>query len=181
MKIGINGIILMEKPAGIANLIIRTANYLVKTEEIIIYSNKELNQDVLKRLDEKIRICILPMRILPNKTTLWLFFRLSKYFKKDEIDLFWCPNPWGPPFISKKQKVLVTVHDFVCRDYRNTSGKIESMVSMPTIPTENNSSNFGIGYEYNISSNGTISVHIADNWWVFAPIQETISNPESID
>lgn len=62
---------------------------------------------------------------------------------------------------------------------RNTSGKIESMVSMPTIPTENNSSNFGIGYEYNISSNGTISVHIADNWWVFAPIQETISNPES--
>ena len=58
MKIGINGIILMEKPAGIANLIIRTANYLVKTEEIIIYSNKELNQDVLKRLDEKIRICI---------------------------------------------------------------------------------------------------------------------------
>lgn len=64
---------------------------------------------------------------------------------------------------------------------RNTSGKIESMVSMPTIPTENNSSNFGIGYEYNISSNGTISVHVADNWWVFAPIQETISNPESID
>ena len=64
---------------------------------------------------------------------------------------------------------------------RNTSGKIESMVSIPTIPTENNSSNFGIGYEYNISSNGTISVHIADNWWVFAPIQETISNPESID
>lgn len=129
MKIGINGIILMEKPAGIANLIIKTANYLVKTEEIIIYSNKELNQDVLKRLDEKIRICILPMRILPNKTTLWLFFRLSKYLKKDEIDLFWCPNPWGPLFISKKQKVLVTVHDFVCRDYRNTSGKIGIFLS----------------------------------------------------
>lgn len=64
---------------------------------------------------------------------------------------------------------------------RNTSGKIESMVSMPTIPTENNSSNFGIGYEYNISNNGTILVHIADNWWVFAPIQETINSPESTD
>lgn len=60
-------------------------------------------------------------------------------------------------------------------------GKITSMVPQTEKPTENDQSNFGVGYEYQYGpTEGTIELFMNDEWWVYAveedvPIQSGTS------
>ena len=103
---------------------------LCKNEDCYLDIGSNTGQATLRMLDKTWKSFLITIKNWSKSPSKYLGKpKLPKYLKKDEIDLFWCPNPWGPPFISKKQKVLVTVHDFVCRDYRNTSGKIGIFLS----------------------------------------------------
>lgn len=46
-------------------------------------------------------------------------------------------------------------------------GEITSKVDQSQIPTENNQSNFGIGYGYQYGTNGTIEIYINEKWCIF--------------
>ena len=52
-------------------------------------------------------------------------------------------------------------------------GEITSAVNQSEMPTENNQSNFGIGYGYQFGTDSTIEVYINEKWIVFEaePIQ----------
>ena len=48
-------------------------------------------------------------------------------------------------------------------------GEISSQVASYEKPTENNQSNFGVGYKYQVgASEGTVELLIDDKWWIFA-------------
>ena len=66
----------------------------------------------------------------------------------------------------------------------NMDGEITSAVDCSEIPTENNQSNFGTGYGYQIGPReGTIEVCIDGNWNVFATkeVREQIQFPDGAD
>lgn len=66
----------------------------------------------------------------------------------------------------------------------NMDGEITSAVDCSEIPTENNQSNFGTGYGYQIGPmEGTIEVCIDGNWNVFATkeVREQIQFPDGAD
>jgi len=46
-------------------------------------------------------------------------------------------------------------------------GKIDSTVDRTQVPTEDNQSNFGAGYEYQYGAEGAIEIYMNDKWFVF--------------
>ena len=51
-------------------------------------------------------------------------------------------------------------------------GEITSTVESSEQPTEDNQSNFGVGYGYQIGvEEGTIEVYINEKWWVFEEVR----------
>lgn len=53
-------------------------------------------------------------------------------------------------------------------------GEISSTVAPSQEPTENNQSNFGIGYGYQYGPNGTIEILINEKWWVFVVMADAV-------
>lgn len=51
-------------------------------------------------------------------------------------------------------------------------GEITSSVEQTEKPTKDNQSNFGTGYEYQYSAEGTIELYMNEKWWVFAAESE---------
>lgn len=59
------------------------------------------------------------------------------------------------------------VEDDVPRKCKTPDGMIDSSVEPNQIPTKNNQSNFGIGFEYQYSEKNTVVVKIDDKWIIF--------------
>lgn len=120
MKFLVNGYNLRDKPVGIANVTINFINSFSSYEdiEIIILLSTGVTHNVLSRINQKKNI---EFRIVPPKhSMLWFMFSLPKYINKIQPDLLWSPTPLLPFFIHKKIKWLITIHDFVSKEYRNT-------------------------------------------------------------
>lgn len=122
MTIAVNGIYLKHNPTGIANVLIKTVNAWScwKDVKVIIYLNTEMASACAKRLDKRIEIKILPMPFLKTNSTLWFLLKFASIVNKENPDLLWCPAPWIPFGLKSKQKVMVTVHDFVSKEFKST-------------------------------------------------------------
>lgn len=120
MKLLINGYNLRDTPAGIANVVINFVNSLIENTdnsiELIVSPKytKEINDRIKK--SEKLKI----IKTGSENSLFWLMFSLKKEINKRKPDLLWSPSPLLPFGINKKTKKLITVNDFVSRDYRNT-------------------------------------------------------------
>lgn len=47
-------------------------------------------------------------------------------------------------------------------------GEITSQVAGNRMPTEDDQSNFGVGYGYQYGEEGTVEIHMDEKWWIFA-------------
>lgn len=119
MKILVNGYNLRQTSTGIANVIINAVNALVEKPEVIIelVVSPAISDEIKSRLSSNVVIT----HIGTLNSFVWLMYDFPKYVKKAEFDYIWTPTPLLPKSIfSKNRKVIVTINDFVSKDYRNT-------------------------------------------------------------
>ena len=72
--------------------------------------------------------------------------------------------------------VYVDIGEESTRTERNDGfdGEITSTVTQNQEPTENDQSNFGIGYGYQYGPNGTIEILMNDKWWFFVVMADAV-------
>lgn len=127
MVFGINGMYLTANAAGIGNVIINVINHLSINNKIILFANKQINENTIKRFINRENI---EVEIKYRKSsTLWFFIDFPKLIKKNQVDYLWCPAVWMPFNIKKSIKKIVTVHDFVSRDYKKTMRFFNRIIS----------------------------------------------------
>ena len=120
MKILVNGYNLRQTAAGIATLTLNALNALSYHEDLQfeVVVSPAISEDILSRIRKcnNIEIKIVGSR----KSSIWFFVDFPKCLKKAQFDLLWNPFPLLPFGVSSKIKKLVTVHDFVSREFRDT-------------------------------------------------------------
>ncbi len=127
MLFGINGMYLTANAAGIGNVIINVINKLTDKNTVVLFSNKQINESTIKRFKnlENIKIVIKSR----NSSTIWFFLDFPKLIKNNHVDYIWCPAVWLPFGIKKKIKSIVSINDFVSRDFKSTMRFFNRIVS----------------------------------------------------
>ena len=120
MNILVNGYNLRQTATGIATFVISALNALSVYDDLQfdVAVSPAVSDDILSRIrkSDNIKIHI----IGSANAFLWFFFTLPNYVRNSRADLLWSPSPLLPWGISQKIKKLVTVHDFVSREFRET-------------------------------------------------------------
>lgn len=119
-KLIINGYNLRGFPVGIANVVINFINQICKdkTFDIEVLVFPDIPDCITQRLIKSDNLQI--TKIGCNNSFIWLFYYLKKTVNSKNPHLLWSPTPILPLFINKKIKKIVTIHDFVSRDFRST-------------------------------------------------------------
>jgi glycosyltransferase involved in cell wall biosynthesis len=102
---------------------INAINNLSKRENIniVLFCSRQLPAAIYKKLNvERIIIIINRIPLIPDIGILWFLFLLPRLVNTLNPDIFWCPAVWTPFFINKKIKTLITIHDFVSKNFKNT-------------------------------------------------------------
>lgn len=126
MIFGVNGMYLTANAAGIGNVIINVINNLSNKNKIIVFANKQLNESIITRFTNPQNIQIIIKT--RSSSTIWFFIDFPKLIKKNHIDYLWCPAVWRP-FGIKKIKTIVSVNDFVSKDFKSTMRFFNRVVS----------------------------------------------------
>lgn len=120
MNILVNGYNLRQTATGIATFIISALNVLSQYNDLHfdVLVGPVISDDILSRIRkcDNIKIHVVGSR----KSSVWFLISLPHYARTIKADLFWTPTPLLPCGISRTIKKLVTVHDFVSREYRET-------------------------------------------------------------
>lgn len=129
MKILVNGYNLRKSAAGIATFTINALNALSLYDDLFfdLIVSPAISDDVISRIRKCNNINIII--IGSKKSSIWFFIDFPRYLQKAQFDLLWNPFPLLPFGVSRKIKKLVTVHDFVSREFSNTmtlSGRLVS-------------------------------------------------------
>ena len=125
MKLAIDCRALRTTPTGIPNFLISAINGIAQQNpswNLYLLANDNFNEELKEKLilRENIHIIISPLKFLPNLAIIWYFLKVSSIVKEIKPDLFWAPAFLIPPFISDKVKTLVTVHDIVYKEHKET-------------------------------------------------------------
>lgn len=128
MIIAINGMYLTNQAVGIANVIINVANEFAKMNQVIIFANKAILPEIKNRLSQTI-IYEENNNKLYFRKPIWFFLKFPKALRKYKVDYLWNPAVWMPLGINKHIKTIVTVHDFVSRDFKSTMRFFNRLIS----------------------------------------------------
>jgi len=125
MKIAIDCRSLMNPPTGVANYLITAINQISKAHpSCILYLlvNRDLNKKVDERIIKRKNVIIIkrPMKYFGKVALVWYIFKLYFILKDIRPDFFWTPANTLPPVVPKGIKTVVTVQDFVSKQYANT-------------------------------------------------------------
>jgi len=125
MKLAIDCRALRTTPTGIPNFLVSAINGIAlhnPSWKLYLLANDHFNEELKGKLilRNNIHIIITPLKLLPNLAILWYFLKVSSIIKELKPDLFWAPAFLVPPFISDKVKTLVTIHDIVYKEHKNT-------------------------------------------------------------
>jgi len=129
MKIAIDCRALRKSPSGIPNYVVSAINSWT-TEfpscNFYLLSNEPFHPELQDSLEKKtnLKIIISPLPILNKISFFWLLFKVNIILKELKPDLYWAPAFLLPPGISNNVKTLVTVHDMVFKQYKNTMSVI---------------------------------------------------------
>lgn len=132
MKIVIDCRALRKKPSGIPNFVVSAINGIATENpdwKLYLLSNEAFNPELQEALikSTNIDIIISPFPILNSISFVWLIFKVNRLLKKIAPDLYWAPAFLLPPQITSKVKTLVTVHDLVFKEYKNTMSFINRL------------------------------------------------------
>jgi glycosyltransferase involved in cell wall biosynthesis len=138
MRIALDGRSLSSEPAGISNFTLNAINALSEDKKnvIFIFSHKEINNTILKRLSFKngnVFITVKPLFFLKDIGVLWFFLKFPFLIRFGNFDILWGPSQVLPPsFLTGKIKRMVTIHDLVFKSYVKTMSlyiRIENFLS----------------------------------------------------
>jgi glycosyltransferase involved in cell wall biosynthesis len=132
MKIAIDCRALRKPPSGIPNFLATAINGLaVQNPDLRIYllTNEEFHDEFKNKFSwsNNINIIIRPLLVLNNISFLWLLFKTRSILKEIKPDLFWAPGFLLPPFIPQEIKTLVTVHDMVFKEHKETMSRVNRL------------------------------------------------------
>lgn len=128
MHFAINGMYLTNQAVGIANVIINVSNQLAKNHSVTVFANKEVLPEIKDRLDGSIKY-VENKNHLFYKKPVWFFFKFPSLINKTKADFLWNPAVWSLFGVNKKIKKIVSVNDFVSRDYKNTMRFFNRIIS----------------------------------------------------
>lgn len=140
-QILINGYNLRGYPVGIANVVINFINQISKCDEfeIEVVVFPDIPDCITSRIDKSNNLKITKIGCL--NPFIWLFYYFNKYVNQKRPSLLWSPTPILPLLIDRKIKKIVTIHDFVSTDFRDTmtlKGRlVTTLVEKKTIKTAN--------------------------------------------
>ena len=121
-SIAIDGRVLMNPPAGIANYLINALGELSKQKpewDFYILTNRDIHPECLDRLPDSDNIFHLKMPFT-KIGILWYSTRLFYILKELRPDYFWAPANSLPPSVPEGIKTILTIHDLVAKDFRHT-------------------------------------------------------------
>ena len=114
----------INEPRGVGKFVLNAIREMNSSNlfYITIFSNKDIDIDICNELEKLQNVCITikPLTIFPNIGILWFLFLLPRLINKSGIDIFWATSVVYPLGIVSKVKVLLTVHDMVYHDFRET-------------------------------------------------------------
>lgn len=134
MKIAIDARSLTKNTTGVSTYLINSLNELVTQKpdwDFYLLAHKPLNLDIEKRLNKQnnLHIIIDSSKIL-KIGSLWYLVRLNFLLKSIEPDYFWSTATLIPPYkLVKNTKILITVHDLVAKEYKNTMSKFNILMN----------------------------------------------------
>lgn len=119
-QILINGYNLRGYPVGIANVVINFINQISKYDEfeIEVVVFPDIPECITSRLEKSNNLKITKIGCL--NPFIWLFYYFKKYVNQNKPSILWSPTPILPLLIDKKIKKVITIHDFVSTDFRDT-------------------------------------------------------------
>jgi len=125
MKIAVDSRALMNAPAGVANYLITAINEIsIQNPSWLLFLlvNRDLHKEARNKLKTRENVIIIkkPMRIFGGIGILWYAIKLYFILKQLKPDYFWAPANVLPLMVPKGIRTIVTVHDLVAKQYRNT-------------------------------------------------------------
>lgn len=125
MKVAIDGRALRKTPSGIPNFIVAAVNGLATlhpTWDFYLLSNESFNPDLQNALAVRsnLKIIIRPLKLYNQISFLWLLLKVNALVKELRPDVYWAPAFLMPPFLPANIKSLVTIHDMVYKEYKET-------------------------------------------------------------
>lgn len=128
MRIGIDARTLMRNRVGMGTYtheVIKQLNDIDSENEYYLYSNRKIYVDF--KLNKNWKICEHKGRM----GTLWLYFKLPKILKEDNIDVFWGTQHCLPKRNRKTKhiKFIVTIHDLAIHKLK-TVGEWKNTILM---------------------------------------------------
>ncbi|WP_026464819.1 glycosyltransferase family 4 protein [Adhaeribacter aquaticus] len=125
MKVAIDCRSLRKSPSGIPNFLVSAINSIATLNPswtLFLLSNEPFNPELEKQLliSDNIKIIIQPFFVAKKIALIWLVFKVRTILKQIKPDLFWAPAFLTPPFIPSNIKTLVTVHDMVYKEHKET-------------------------------------------------------------
>lgn len=122
IKIGIDCRPLTMKPTGVAKYLadaIRALHDFAPKIEMYLFAPKELDKNTINLNGERIHVVVCPLTVL-NKYLIWFNTMFVYQCKKYKVDYVWMPFPDRPIYLPTTIKTIVTVHDVVNIEYKNT-------------------------------------------------------------
>lgn len=99
---------------------------------LTLVSPKPFHRSIVGLPTEKLDIVIEPMfGISKIPHVIWFHFHFPKIAKRLNADLVWTPRPETPILSVGKAKRMITVHDVVGREFRETMSWKSKLVSIP--------------------------------------------------
>lgn len=123
MRIVIDARPFIKPLVGIGNVLLCFLKSLQKHKDLEIYLLLpcSINKNISFKAEKNVHIIICPLfgyKIIPR--FIWFFIQVPLMLKKIKPDLFYSPIPNIPFFVSKKIKKLITIHDVVNLEYKQT-------------------------------------------------------------
>lgn len=132
MRIGIDARPLIEKKTGIGYYLKYLLENILnndKQNEYILFSDREVFFDVEKYKN----VSIIADEGSRLKKTFWYMFKMNKLCNDYNIDVFW-GTQHVLPFGLKEQKCILTVHDLVAFDFKETMNMYNRIINRILIP-----------------------------------------------
>lgn len=131
MRIAVDGRVLMKEPTGVANFLISALNEYSRQKpdwEFIVLISRNIHESCQERIQNGGNIRFV-CKSFTKIGMLWYCTQLPFILYRLKPDYFWAPATYLPPMLPRTTKTIVTVHDLVPREYRQTMSFINRIFS----------------------------------------------------
>lgn len=126
MKIIVDGRPLTKRATGVATFTIdaiRAMSTFLPQWDITVVMPRAIHPTIEGLPLDKIKIVVSSFIFSRIPGTIWCLFKMPILAKKYDADILWSPNKLLPLFHLGHYKTLITIHDVVWKEYKNTTSR----------------------------------------------------------